>query len=176
MHRTILLALRDAIDGFVQGKVSVAELQARLEANASALNRSFAVLVKEIHDVNADLEEIQFGMIRSRQSDAAISRIERTRRLIAESLLTCHPEAEVVVVPNSPRACVDHSRFLQSNDRTPVPPGAASYGLNRYTVSSPATRRASQQEAYPLSDSTTVGEAPSVPGSESSRPYLKSIH
>jgi len=86
MSRPILKDLLLAIDSFVNGLCSIADLQSRLEADASALNRSFEYVIRELRILDSDLEEIRFGMLRDEQRSAAVLRLDPVRESVVAAL------------------------------------------------------------------------------------------
>jgi hypothetical protein len=86
MSRQILMAINSAIDSFVAGHSDIADLQAQLEANSSALDRSHEPLNSELRSLDADLEEIQFTMLKDEQRPAAIFRLDRVKEAVASAL------------------------------------------------------------------------------------------
>jgi hypothetical protein len=84
--RGILLALLRAINDLDAGRSSIAEVQQRLEANASALDNSAGELVQALRAVDADLEEIQFTMLLDEQHPAAVFRLDPIRAMVAAEL------------------------------------------------------------------------------------------
>lgn len=86
MSRSILEDALQAIDSFVGGLGDIAELQSRLEADASALDRSFNDVIRELHSLDADLEEIRFARLRDEQRPAAILRLDPVRKSVVAAL------------------------------------------------------------------------------------------
>jgi ABC-type phosphate transport system auxiliary subunit len=86
---SLLVALQRSIDDFLAGRCDIAELQARLAMNASALDRSFSELTEELRGLDADLEEIQFTMLRDEQRSAAVFRLARAHQLLVAAMKRC---------------------------------------------------------------------------------------
>lgn len=90
MSRPILEDALQAIDSFVSGLGDIADLQSRLEADASALDTSFDYVTRELRGLDSDLEEIRFARLLDEQRPAAILRLDPVR----ESLLAALAEIE----------------------------------------------------------------------------------
>lgn len=86
MSRPILEDVLQVIDSFVGGLGDIADLQSRLEADASALDRSFDRVIRELRSLDADLEEIRFGRLRDEQRSAAILRLDPVRESLLAAL------------------------------------------------------------------------------------------
>ncbi len=86
MSRAILKDVLTAIDAFVSGRGEIVDLQARLGADASALDRSHLELINELRSLDADLEEIQFARLLDEQRPAAILRLDPVRESVLEIL------------------------------------------------------------------------------------------
>jgi hypothetical protein len=86
LSRAVLEDALRAIDDFIGGVGEIADLQARLEADASALDRSFDSVIKELRSLDADLEEIRFARLLDEQRPAAIFRLESARESVAIAL------------------------------------------------------------------------------------------
>jgi ABC-type phosphate transport system auxiliary subunit len=86
MSRQILAAISSAIDDFISRKSDIADLQAQLEAQSSALDRSYEPLNSELRSLDADLEEIQFTMLQDEQRPAAVFRLEPVKEAVASAL------------------------------------------------------------------------------------------
>jgi hypothetical protein len=71
--------LLEVIDALVGGLIDIPELQGRLAAGASALDDTYSALVDVLHEVDNDLERIQFTMLQSKQVPAVIFRLEAAR-------------------------------------------------------------------------------------------------
>jgi hypothetical protein len=89
LSRGILSSILAAIDGFVSGDGNIAELQSQLEANSSALDRTYEPLTREINALDADLEEIQFTMLSDEQRPAVILKLESIREAVISALDRC---------------------------------------------------------------------------------------
>lgn len=87
MSRPILEDVLLAIDSFVGGLGDIADLQSRLEADASALDRRFDRVIHELRNLDADLEEIRFGRLRDEQRSAAILRLDPVRKSVLAMLV-----------------------------------------------------------------------------------------
>jgi hypothetical protein len=90
LSRAILENIIGTIDGFISGQCEIAELQGRLEADASALGRSHYELVNELQRLDADLEEIRFARLRDEQRPAAVLRLDPVRESALEALGKCN--------------------------------------------------------------------------------------
>lgn len=86
MSRPILEDVLQAIDSFVGGLGDIADLQSHLEADASALDRSFDRVIGELRSLDADLEEIRFARLRDDQRPAAILRLDPVRESVLAAL------------------------------------------------------------------------------------------
>jgi ABC-type phosphate transport system auxiliary subunit len=86
MSRQILMAISSAIDDFMSERSDIADLQERLEANSSALDRSYEPLNSQLRSLDADLEEIQFTMLKDEQRPAAIFRLEPVQEAVSSAL------------------------------------------------------------------------------------------
>jgi hypothetical protein len=86
MSEAIVIDLAEAIDAFVGGLIDLPELQARLAAGASALDGTYSALVEELHQVDGDLERIQFTMLQDEQRPAAVFRLDATRDAVSSML------------------------------------------------------------------------------------------
>jgi hypothetical protein len=86
MSRQVLMAISSVIDDFISGRSDIADLQERLEANASALDRSHGPLSSQLRSLDAGLEEIRFTMLKDEQRPAAIFRLEPVRQAVASAL------------------------------------------------------------------------------------------
>lgn len=86
MSRSILEDALEAIDSFVSGLGDIADLQSRLEADASALDRSFDCVIRELRSLDSDLEEIRFARLRDEQRPAAILRLDPVRESVVAAL------------------------------------------------------------------------------------------
>jgi hypothetical protein len=86
LSRPILEDVLQVIDSFVGGLGDIADLQSRLEADASALDRSFDRVIRELRSLDADLEEIRFGRLRDEQRSAAILRLDPVRESLLAAL------------------------------------------------------------------------------------------
>jgi ABC-type phosphate transport system auxiliary subunit len=86
MSRQILMTISSVIDDFIAGRSDIADLQERLEANSSALDRSYEPLNSQLRSLDADLEEIQFTMLKDEQRPAAVFRLEPVQEAVASAL------------------------------------------------------------------------------------------
>jgi ABC-type phosphate transport system auxiliary subunit len=82
MPRQILMAISSVIDDFIAGRSDVADLQQRLEANSSALDRSYEPLNSQLRSLDTDLEQIQFTMLKDEQRPAAMFRLESVQEAV----------------------------------------------------------------------------------------------
>ena len=89
MSRAVLQNVLTAIDNFVGGFGDIADLQSALQANASALDRSFAGVIRELRSLDADLEEIRFARLRDEQRPAAVLRLDPVRESVVAALDKC---------------------------------------------------------------------------------------
>ena len=85
MSRSILEDTLKAIDSFVSGLGDVADLQARIEGDASALDTSFDCVIRQLHSLDS-LEEIRFARLRHDQRPAAILRLDPVRESVLAAL------------------------------------------------------------------------------------------
>lgn len=85
----ILENVLSAIDSFVSGIGDIADLQARLQADASALDRRFDSVIRELQSLDADLEEIRFARLRDEQRTAAVLRLDAVRESVTAALDEC---------------------------------------------------------------------------------------
>lgn len=86
MSQAILARLVSTIDNFISGQYQIGDLQAELDASRSALDRSYGELVRELENLEADLEEIRFSRLLDEQRPAAILKIDRVRESLVEAL------------------------------------------------------------------------------------------
>jgi ABC-type phosphate transport system auxiliary subunit len=68
------------------GRSDIADLQQRLEANSSALDRSYEPLNSQLRSLDADLQEIQFTMLQDEQRPASIFRLEPVQEAVSSAL------------------------------------------------------------------------------------------
>lgn len=81
----LLRAIVQAIRRYEKGEASLADTQAAIEANASALEGVSADLRAELREVDADLEHIQHAMPLDEQRSAALVRLGELSRHLASA-------------------------------------------------------------------------------------------
>jgi hypothetical protein len=86
LSRAVLEDALQAIDEFISGLGDIHDLQSRLEADASALDATFAGVVRELHGLDADLEEILFARRREGQRAAVAIRLAPVRESLVAAL------------------------------------------------------------------------------------------
>jgi hypothetical protein len=89
LSRAVLEDALSAIDEYIGGGGDIGDLQARLAADASALDRTYSGVVDELRGLDADLEEIRFARLLDEQRPAAVFRLESARESVAAALRNC---------------------------------------------------------------------------------------
>jgi hypothetical protein len=85
-NRTLTEDVIDAIDRFVAGELSIADVQGRLQSAAQLFENEPASPSHAIRVTEADLEEIQFARLLDEQRPAAAFRLDELRALLADAL------------------------------------------------------------------------------------------
>lgn len=87
-NEAVLQALLDALDEFTRGRLSMEDVQRRLQSSLDLLERGAAGLHDDVRLAEADLEEIRFTMLLDEQRSAAVFRLDPLRAAIADRLGT----------------------------------------------------------------------------------------
>ena len=85
-NRAVLQALLDSLEEFVRGRLTVEDVQRRLQLSLNRLDSEAGSSHDDIRLAEADLEEIRFTMLLDEQRPAAVFRLDPLRAAIADRL------------------------------------------------------------------------------------------
>lgn len=88
-NEVVLHELLRSMNEFVQGRLSVEDVQRHLQSSLTLLDRGAGSLYDGVRLAEADLEEIRFTMLLDEQRPAAVFRLDALQTAIENRLQVC---------------------------------------------------------------------------------------